>query len=273
MPATEQFANYVATTLNGAINNSVTSITITSATGFPAAAQYRIKIDSEILIVTAGAGTTTWTVTRGAEGTTAASHSNGAAVAHVLTAGALQYWAPAYNTLPRHNNMLAQTFQPEMAMNTLTMTSGQVWVHKIYVPYSITVTNIVLAMSTNGATLTSGQSLAGIYNSSGSKLRETADLSTSWASASPAIKTNALTATLDITGGPDIWIYVALLCVGTTPPTWRRATTSSDLGNVGLAAADGYRFGTAATGQTTLPSSFTVSSVTINSNSYWIGLS
>ena len=39
--------------------------------------------------MTAGAGTTTWTVTRGAESTTAASHADGAAVTHVLTAGAV----------------------------------------------------------------------------------------------------------------------------------------------------------------------------------------
>lgn len=95
----EQFANAASTTLNGAINSSVTSITVTAATGFPAAAQYRVIIDSEVLLVTAGAGTTTWTVTRGAEGTTAAGHSDLAPVTHILTAGALaQYRADLFQT-------------------------------------------------------------------------------------------------------------------------------------------------------------------------------
>lgn len=86
----EQFANNAATTLGAAIESvDGTSITVSSATGFPASAQYRILIDSEIMIVTAGAATTTWTVTRGAESTTGATHENGAAVTHVLTAGAL----------------------------------------------------------------------------------------------------------------------------------------------------------------------------------------
>lgn len=84
--AQEQFSNLAQTTLNGAINNSVTSLVVASATGFPTSGQYRIIIDNEILIVTAGAGTTTWTVTRGAEGTTAVSHADKAPVTQVLTA-------------------------------------------------------------------------------------------------------------------------------------------------------------------------------------------
>src|SRR5690348_6298844 len=85
----EQFANLAQTTLNGAINNSVTSITVASSSGFPSSAQYRVRVESEIMLVTAGAGTTSWTVTRGAEGTTAVAHSTGVSVYHVLTAGAL----------------------------------------------------------------------------------------------------------------------------------------------------------------------------------------
>ena len=41
------------------------------------------------MLVTAGAGTLSWTVTRGIEGTTAASHSSGASVYHTLTAAGL----------------------------------------------------------------------------------------------------------------------------------------------------------------------------------------
>jgi hypothetical protein len=88
---TERFANNASTTLSAAVETTDgTSISVTSAAApFPQTAQFRIIIDSEIFIVTDGAGTTTWTVTRGAESTTAATHLNGAAVTHVLTAGAL----------------------------------------------------------------------------------------------------------------------------------------------------------------------------------------
>lgn len=86
--ATEVFANNASTTLNGAINNSVTSLVVTSASQFPSSGNFRIIIDSEIMIVTAVSGTT-FTVTRNAESTVAASHSNGATVTCILTAGAI----------------------------------------------------------------------------------------------------------------------------------------------------------------------------------------
>lgn len=70
-----------ATTLSASIaSTGATSMTVTSASGFPGSGNYNIQIDSEILTVTAGQGTTTWTVTRGVNGSTAATHSNGAVV-------------------------------------------------------------------------------------------------------------------------------------------------------------------------------------------------
>jgi len=71
--------------LNGAINSSVTSITVSSFAAFPSAVQFRVAIDDELMLVTGGAGTTTWTVTRGIEGTTAAAHDDGASIYHVQT--------------------------------------------------------------------------------------------------------------------------------------------------------------------------------------------
>lgn len=98
--AIEQFANLANTVLNGAINDSVTSIDVASATGFSSSVQFRINVEDELMLVTAGAGTTTWTVTRGIEGTTAASHANGAKVAQVLTAGALAWIKPTVSSGP-----------------------------------------------------------------------------------------------------------------------------------------------------------------------------
>jgi hypothetical protein len=89
--ATEKFANNAQTTLVGDINDSVTSISVASGSGFPASEQFRIRIDNELMLVTTGgSGSTTWTVTRGVEGTTATAHCGGALVTHGLTAGAIQ---------------------------------------------------------------------------------------------------------------------------------------------------------------------------------------
>lgn len=84
----EQFANNAASTLNGNITSSATTLVVTSASTFPSAPNFRIEIDSEIMMVTGVSGTT-FTVTRGYEGTTAASHTSAATVTHVFTAGVM----------------------------------------------------------------------------------------------------------------------------------------------------------------------------------------
>jgi hypothetical protein len=61
------------TLLSGALNASQTSLSVTSAAGFPTTT-FRIRIDDELMTVTGGFGTTSWTVARGVSGTTAAAH-------------------------------------------------------------------------------------------------------------------------------------------------------------------------------------------------------
>ena len=87
----EQFANNASTILNmsGNLSSVATSLVVSSSTGFPAGGNFRILIDAEIILVTGVSGTT-WTITRGAESTTAASHLNGATVTHILTAASLR---------------------------------------------------------------------------------------------------------------------------------------------------------------------------------------
>lgn len=94
----EQFTNRATTTLNGAIDDNDTSLVVTSATGFPTTGTFRIVVSpgagtEEIMTVTAVSGTT-FTILRATEAIagvqTARSHSNGATIKHVLTAGALK---------------------------------------------------------------------------------------------------------------------------------------------------------------------------------------
>jgi hypothetical protein len=87
----EQLANNADGTLNGAINSAVTSLTLQTGEGaaFPSTGNFRIVIDAEIILVGARSGDTLSSLTRGVEGTAAAAHANGAAVAHVLTKGGM----------------------------------------------------------------------------------------------------------------------------------------------------------------------------------------
>jgi microcystin-dependent protein len=87
----ENYANDAVTSLAGSITAGATSLTVVSSTGFPAA-NFRIRIDAEIMLVTAVSGTT-WTVTRAVEAVAgqqvATAHSSGATVGHVLTAASI----------------------------------------------------------------------------------------------------------------------------------------------------------------------------------------
>lgn len=67
------------TTLDGSLTDAQTSVTLTATTGFPASAPFRVKVDSEIMYVTAVSGLT-WTVIRAIDGTAPSTHASGATV-------------------------------------------------------------------------------------------------------------------------------------------------------------------------------------------------
>ena len=69
----------VNTTLTAGINNSVTSITVASSSFSTSTGPFMATCGTEVMKVTAVSGTT-WTVVRGYDGSSAASHSNGDAI-------------------------------------------------------------------------------------------------------------------------------------------------------------------------------------------------
>jgi hypothetical protein len=81
-----------------AMNATQTTVSVSSASGFPTS-QFTVRIDNEFMTVTAGFGTTTWTVTRGANGSTAASHVNAQSVDWSTSASGLISWNATTKTL------------------------------------------------------------------------------------------------------------------------------------------------------------------------------
>jgi hypothetical protein len=80
-------SNFGETTLASAITTTDgTAITVTSGTSFPAV-PFLVTIDTEILKCTNKGGGTDWTVTRGEQSSTAATHVNGTKVQNNITAG------------------------------------------------------------------------------------------------------------------------------------------------------------------------------------------
>jgi hypothetical protein len=73
-----QQAGQFTSTLSSSINTSVTSLTMASTTSFPSSGT--VLIDNELITYTSNSGGTLSGLTRGASGTTAASHSSGATV-------------------------------------------------------------------------------------------------------------------------------------------------------------------------------------------------
>ena len=76
--ATRAQATTVASGASTVIGSSTnTSMNVASASGFPGSGNYDVQVDTEVMTVTAGQGTTTWTVTRGANGSTPLHHLGG----------------------------------------------------------------------------------------------------------------------------------------------------------------------------------------------------
>ena len=123
MPRRYYSSTAARTTLSGAINSSVTSITVASTSGFPGSFPYTLIIDQdqvteEIVTVTAASGTTL-TVTRGADGTSAVAHDAGAAVNHGVS-------ARDFDEPNAHVNDTTTDVHPQYVRNSLVTAKGQV---------------------------------------------------------------------------------------------------------------------------------------------------
>ncbi|HEY3717866.1 MAG TPA: multicopper oxidase domain-containing protein [Jatrophihabitantaceae bacterium] len=90
------------------------SITVASAAGFPTAPGYYIRIDNEVMQVTAGAGTTTWTVARGQLGTSPpATHASGATITALAND-----WYGGFSGLPAGAQNLKVTYKGKNCTGT-----------------------------------------------------------------------------------------------------------------------------------------------------------
>jgi len=81
----EVLANLATTTLSANMTSGALSCTVTSGAAFPTSGNFRIRIGNEIIIVGARSGNTLSSLTRGAEGSTAAPHTIGDLTKMVLT--------------------------------------------------------------------------------------------------------------------------------------------------------------------------------------------
>jgi len=98
--------NGISTTINGAIDNLVATVNVIDTTNFPATGYF--TIDTEVIKYTGKTGTSFTGCTRGADGSTAASHTDGSIAA-------------AYAVAAHHND----TTQEIVAIQTLLGSNSQ----------------------------------------------------------------------------------------------------------------------------------------------------
>jgi hypothetical protein len=175
---------------------------------------------------------------------------------------------------PGDQGLIAWTHDPLIVFNNTTnaITAGVVYLMAIVVPVAATVTNLYTALNSQTTPAGLTNSFAGIYSTAGTRLAVTNNVSTPWQSI--GLSTLPLSSTYAITPGR---YYIGIVVGGaTTVPTFSRSGGtfgSSPVYNVGgTAASANFRCGSILTGQTSLPTSITMASVTTGPLNYWVGM-
>lgn len=165
-----------------------------------------------------------------------------AAVATANTAGvASGLWTP-----PMHGYLTA-SIDPAVCTGTLAGINSRLFLTRIPIPVTITAANILIYL-TSAAVSPAGTNSAGIYSLAGSRLASTGDQTTAWQS--PGLITMALTSSVVLPGGTDVWVGIQFGSAGA--PTLLSTPTG---GQPNLGLTNTARQGRVT--QSTLPSSFT----------------
>ncbi len=203
--AVESLANVASTTLSAAITSTTaTSISVKSATGFPTSGNYAIVVDNgtssaEIMEVTGGQGTTTWTVVRASEplggSQTAYTHLDGATVAQVLTVGGLTGYSGAYVAKPGETELTTTT-----ATTIFTYTPATTGMYVLYM-YARVVTAATTVSASLTYTSSSGAQTYDIWSSQSLAVGDSAAVPYFFQATAAAI-------TLSVTAGTASQVYI-----------------------------------------------------------------
>lgn|GEM_PF-1588343 len=168
--------------------------------------------------------------------------------------------------LPADFGYKAWSYDPVMASNGTAPTSGVVYLQRIDMRSTQTVSKVAYGVvSMSGVSLTSGQNFVGIYDSTGNLVASSADITSSVVSGEVAFN---LSSSTSLASNSFYWLAF-LMVGGTTPPLARAQGQISNFGSGQLTAAT-RRFGVYGSSLTTLPSSITPSSITPGAqNTYW----
>lgn len=173
---------------------------------------------------------------------------------------------PGTTYLPADQGFVTWTYDPAMAANGTNTISGTVYLARVILRYSATVSKVMLSIASGAATVTANQNFVGIYDSTGTRQAVTAAGSIDSALTSAGVLTATLSTTPTLAAG---MYWVAFVNNATTPAQLGRASALASTPNANLTNAN-YRFAVNGTSQTSLPASITPASNTVtNSFSMW----
>ena len=179
--------------------------------------------------------------------------------------------APGSEWTPADQGLAAWSMDPASCTAAgTTLSAGFIYLVQLLLRAPATLTKVHAVLGAAGSGLTSGQCLAGYYDTAGNRVAVTADMSTTWNSAGN--KAMSLTGSYAAPAGK---LYAAYLFNGTTSPTFACGSTlgaNFTPGNANLTAGT-YRFCRSAAGQTALPANVTLSGFTPDANNLWAAAS
>ncbi|MDB5175439.1 MAG: hypothetical protein JWM81_297 [Candidatus Saccharibacteria bacterium] len=159
-------------------------------------------------------------------------------------------------------------YNPEDANSTSSaLTSGVIYLIRLAVPDTRTLARVGFNIVAGGVSLTAGQCFAGIYDAAGNLLGQTADQAAAWATAGAKNMTPVAVGSLSVNPG---YVYAAFLSNGTTGPTISR---SLGLGNWLQVGGAGTNYGRYGAGQTSLPTTLTLASITTDADNKFCSIS
>ncbi len=176
----------------------------------------------------------------------------------------------SYRTTPSDFGYLSWNYDPVMAGGGSQPANGVLQMTSLYIPQTVSVSNVIVGVTIVGSGFTASQNFAGLYNSSGTLIDTTADQSTNWSSVGPKVMPLATSHSLS----PGTY-HVAMLVNATTRPSFHRTGSFAGLGSIvnqGLTATT-YRFATSGSALTSLPSSVTMSGRSVSDTTWWVAVS
>jgi hypothetical protein len=165
--------------------------------------------------------------------------------------------------LPSDQSYLSWSYDPVFTSGAGTVPAGVLMMGAQYIRQTTMISTLVFYVNVAAVTPVAGQCFVGLYDSTGTLLGSSADISGSLGIGGKAI---ALTTPVTVQAG---MYWVAFLGNAATMPQLARANTNiTAMIDIG-ASASTYRFAQNGTAQTALPATFNTNSNTVPGAPYW----